>query len=238
MKNSKRAVKSLERLREDFGGYRYKKCLKHLRMVVRKSGLTLEDIGTSEEELETLRVKGCKELAERHLKRLREGIYNHESELQYLSREVKKGGLTLKDIVTSKEELEKLRVNCCKKSAEEYLKDLREGIYPYNHTLGDTLECLRREVKNGGLTLEDIGISEEELETLRVNCCKKSAEEYLKKLRCLSDNGNRDVLDAIVTIYSNHRECLRREVKNGGLTLKDIGTSKEELETLWPTYDY
>src|SRR3990172_2095411 len=129
MKNSKRAVKSLERLREDFGGYRYKKCLKHLRMVVRKSGLTLEDIGTSEEGLE------------------------------------------------------KLRVNCCKKSAEEYLKDLREGIYPYNHTLGDTLECLRREVKNGGLTLEDIGTSEEELEKLRVNCCKKSAEEYLKDLR-------------------------------------------------------
>ena len=226
MKNSKRAVKSLERLREDFGGYRYKKCLKHLRMVVRKSGLTLEDIGTSEEELETLRVKGCKELAERHLKRLREGIYNHESELQYLSREVKKGGLTLKDIVTSKEELEKLRVNCCKKSAEDRLDSLRRSPLSYN----GMLKHLRKIVRRSGLTLEDIGTSEEGLEKLRVNCCKKSAEEYLKYLREGIYPYNHTLGDTL--------ECLRREVKNGGLTLKDIGTSKEELETLWPTYDY
>jgi len=43
--------------------------------------------------------------AQKWLKYLRSGTYQHDSSLEYLREEVQKGGLTLEDIGTSEEEL-------------------------------------------------------------------------------------------------------------------------------------
>jgi len=101
------AQKWLEHLRS--GTDQYESFLKYLHEEVQKGGFTLKDIGTSEEELEQLRVKGCKTSAQKWLEYLRSGADQYDSFLKYLREEVQKGGLTLKDIGTSKEELEKLR---------------------------------------------------------------------------------------------------------------------------------
>ena len=159
--HKKEAQKWLESLRS--GTIHYDGALWSLRRDVLGGGLTLEDIGTSEKELEELRVKGCKNLAQELLESLRSGIDRYESFLKCLRKEVQKGGLTLEDIGTSEEELEELRVKNCKALAQECLDFLRSGADNYE----SFLEYLRKEVQKGGFTLEDIGTSEEELEELR-----------------------------------------------------------------------
>jgi hypothetical protein len=82
------------------------------------------------------------------------------------------------------------------------------------------LRWLRRNLQNGGLTLEDIGTSEKELRQLRVEGCKIAAKLWLNALRREPDQ------------YDNHLRWLRRNLQNGGLTLEDIGTSEKELRQL------
>ena len=108
-------------------------------------------------------MKDHKGEARRALKYLRSGTDQYEGVLKHLREEVQRGGLTLKDIGTSEEELERLRVEGCKTSAQNTLKYLRSGTDQYE----DSLKRLRKEVQKGGLTLKDIGTSEEELERLR-----------------------------------------------------------------------
>jgi len=60
-------------------------------------------------------MEGHKKKAQKWLEYLRSGTDYYESFLEYLRREVQKGGLTLKDIGTSEEELEKLRPATVKK---------------------------------------------------------------------------------------------------------------------------
>ncbi len=160
--------------------------------------------------------KGYKKSAQEWLSYLRYMPEHYESYLKYLLEEVRKGGLTLKDIGTTEEELEKLRVRGCKIAARECFRYLRSGTWHYEMYL----DKLRREVRKGGLTLEDIGTTEEELEKLRVRGCKIAAEEWLWDLRFGTEH------------YEMCLDKLRRELRKGGLTLKDIGTTEEELEKL------
>ena len=210
------AQKWLEYLRS--GTDQYESFLRYLLEEVKEGGFTLKDIGTSEEELKKLRVKGCKISAQKWLEYLRSGTDQYESFLRYLLEEVKEGGFTLKDIGTSEEELKKLRVKGCKISAQNCLEDLRSGTEYYKSSLED----LHSDLRDGGLTLKDIGTSEEELENLRVKGCKISAQNWLKDLRSGTD------------LYESFLECLRSDLQNGGFTLEDIGTSEEELEKLRP----
>ena len=66
-----------------------------------------------------------------------------------------------------------------KKEAQKWLESFRSGTIHYDGALWS----LRRDVLGGGLTLEDIGTSEKELEELRVKGCKTSAQEWLESLR-------------------------------------------------------
>ena len=54
--------------------------------------------------------------------------------------------------------------------AQKWLGYLRNGTDMYE----DYIDYLRSEVKKGGLTLQDIGTSEEELKELRIKNMKKS----------------------------------------------------------------
>mgnify|MGYP001558348729 CR=1 FL=1 len=85
------------------------------------------------------------------------------------------------------------------------------------------LYALRGTLKNGGLSLSDIGISEKEIEELRVKACSRSAEMWLDSLRNKPSGGYRHNDGAAYLFH------LREELKNGGLSLSDIGTDEKEL---------
>ena len=86
----------------------YSICLRRLRLVAQEGEFTLEEIGTSEEELEILRIKGHKILARQYLLYLRSETMNHRSFFEFLKTELKKGEFTLEEIGTNEEELEEL----------------------------------------------------------------------------------------------------------------------------------
>lgn len=88
----------------------YDSFIGHLRKEIDRGNLSLADIGTSEEELEQLRVKGCKVSAQNWLSYLRDGVDAYDFFVGRLRKEVSKGNLSLADIGTSEEELEQLRV--------------------------------------------------------------------------------------------------------------------------------
>ncbi len=87
------------------GASRYDSCICYVREEATKGNLSLADIGTNEEELEELRVKGCKTVAYMWLGYLRNGTSQHDSCIHYVREEARKGGFSLADIGTSKEEL-------------------------------------------------------------------------------------------------------------------------------------
>ncbi len=64
-----------------------------------------------------------------------------------------------------------------KNKAREFLRYLRSGIDGQDSYY---LECLRGEVQKGGLTLKDIGTSEEELKELLAKSYKASAQAFLE----------------------------------------------------------
>ncbi len=107
--------------------------------------------------------------------------------------------------------------NNCKSLAAMLLERLRVG------TLGAdiSINSLRRILKESGLTLEDIGTSEDEIKQLYVKGLKLEAASWLKHLRTATGDSRNDIL-----FY------MRETLKGGGLTLEDIGTSEDEIAKL------
>ena len=97
------AYKWLDFLRN--GADQYDSFIEYVREEALKGNLSLADIGTSEEELETLRVKGCTIAAHKWLDLLRNGTDDYDSHIEYVREEVRKGKLSLADIGTSEKEL-------------------------------------------------------------------------------------------------------------------------------------
>lgn len=103
------------------------------------------------------------------------------------------------------------------RGAKRWLGCLRRGEYPY----GLYIQLLRDEVKDGLFMLQDIGTSEAELGELCVKGAKVVAKVWLSHIR---EN-------------PGHPACTRflvQEIKSGGLTPADIGTTVEELIRLAP----
>lgn len=84
----------------------YENYLQYLANDVRNGGFTLSDIGTSDEELERLRVMGCKAKAQHGLSLLRrDPVYFDCTYIIYWIREeLASGNLSLSDINTTEEE--------------------------------------------------------------------------------------------------------------------------------------
>lgn len=143
------------------GSLQHKTCLRNFRAALNHQGKTLADYNTSEDELEELRILGCKKNAEEWLGILRNGSPDHQSFAKYLRQDAQEGGFTLEEIGTSEDELEKLRILGCKMSAESWLRILRRGHE--GNANKSYMRYLRQDIQEGGLTLEDIGTSEDEL---------------------------------------------------------------------------
>lgn len=151
------------------------------------------------------------------LESLRKGTIYYNSFLGYMVKVVKEGGLSLADIGTNEDEIERLRIKSCKIRALEQLGLLRDDD-PYYPALGHLLKV----VKEGGFSLVDIGTSLEELKQLRTKCYKIDALAWLDLLR-------RDP-----SLYDVEIDFLREAVKKGRsrFSLADVGTSEEELKQL------
>lgn len=104
-----------------------------------------------------------------------------------------------------------------KSEAKHWLVLLRRGVENFELILG----YLRDEVERGGFALADIGASEEELLGFKVNGHKIVAQKWLDRLRKGTDEHPLRVVG-----------YLSRQVKMGGFSLADIGTSKKEINRL------
>lgn len=103
-----------------------------------------------------------------------------------------------------------------REEAEKYLSYLRIAT-----ERPDTfIDCLWKEVNAGGLTLADLGTSRKELKRLRIRGFKSAAKQFLLSLRNGELWGNEII------------EQVRKDLRKGKLSLRDIGTSETELKKL------
>lgn len=105
--------------------------------------------------------KKCKKNAEIWLKCLRRGEYPYSLYIQLLREEVSDGRFMLEDIGTSEEELAEL----CKKGATVAARVWLAHVKK-DHGLSRCVHFLAGEIRKGGLTPTDIGITMEELTLL------------------------------------------------------------------------
>jgi DNA repair ATPase RecN len=131
-----------------------------------KQGIKLEDIGTSEEELRQLLLKGYKAEAEKWLQVARKHctIKNVDCEVEVVREYVEKARIKLEDIGTSEEELEKLLRTGYQAEAEKWLRLARERCT--NQNVDSEVELVRKYVEKAGIKLENIETSKDELEKL------------------------------------------------------------------------
>lgn len=102
-------------------------------------------------------------------------------------------------------------------TAKNWLEILRNGTSFH----GPVTDIIRRELDIARLSLAAIGTSEDELKELRIKGCKISAMSHLKIMR----RNNFACRERI--------NCLRDDLKEGGVPLDAIGTSEEELSSLF-----
>jgi hypothetical protein len=109
-----------------------------------------------------------------------------------------------------------------KSKAEKELQNMRE-FCPWRG-VGDEIASIRENLALAGLSLADIGTSEEELQADLVTGNKNSAGHWLRvaKERCTTQN---------VSCEISH---IRSRLAEAKLTLADIGSSEEELSSLLP----
>lgn len=107
-----------------------------------------------------------------------------------------------------------------KAKAEQELQKMRENYTRWG--VSQEIENIRRYVAQAGLTLADIGTSEEELQ----NCFKtghiNAAKTWLRmaRERCETEDVSAEITH------------IRNLVAEAGVTLADVGTSEEELNKL------
>lgn len=194
-------------------------------LVVLISLSAMASIGFSQELHEDVDVEPCAEMVQVYRKGacmsailwltyLRNGTDQYEHLTQYVREELEAGGLTLADIRSSEDELTQLQVLGAKTAAAEWLHFLRNGTTQY----AAFEKYVYKELVAFDLTLEDIGTSKKELAELRVKGAKKAATEWLKYLRDGTEQ------------YVYLAQYVRDELKAGGLTLEDIGSSEFELQ--------
>jgi|GEM_PF-3347817 len=142
-----------------------------------------------------------------------------ESAVKYVREYTAKASLTLADIGTSEKELGKLLRQAHGNCARRWLDHLRRGS---DVTLGPSaVRYVNEYAVKANITLADIGTSEEELAKLLRLAYGNSARTWLDHLRQKPDS----ILSAGTARY------IKKYVAKAELTLADIGTSEEELDS-------
>jgi len=185
-----KAQRLLEELRK--GSRDHQKKTRELYEALSQAGVGLADIGTSEQELQTLAQKGRRLAAEAFLGKLRQST-NVEAFRDYyihLSSEMKKGDLQLADIGSSEEEIDNLMQKLLPKTARDYLDLLRSkpsDLFAVDYIYNNFIELLAQ-----GLTLEMLGTSEEELDELLSSLGTMRLKKVFNSLRKRPDDSPSD----------------------------------------------
>lgn len=217
MEDRAEAMFWLQELRK--GYFLHTMAITNMRSRLSGAGLALEDIKTSEAEIERLRVEGCKVVASHWLAELRSHLPIHKRGdiARWLRSALSHGNLDFSAVETSEAEIQKLRVTECYLHVQRWLDELHSGTDQYvNHII-----FLQSAVLNDGLTLEDVGTSEAGIERLRVMNCKATATKWLEELR-----------DGTYRLYFSRYDfvrCLTDKLSECGLTPENIGMSNIEL---------
>lgn len=124
-------------------------------------------------------------------------------------------GFTLADLGTNQKELAYLRRQHHKNEALEWLKGARE--HPCDCL--DYIKLIRDSLSGGGWTLADIGLTERKLANIEKQMNKQIAISLLQRARA-------NPFDCITA------RGIEKFVAKAGCTLKDIGTSKKEVDKL------
>lgn len=178
-----------------------------------------EDIGTNEAELVLLEKRAYRISAERELAQSRSKPTNYNL-AAHLTHCVAEAGITLADLDTDEDEVAELERKAYKYWAVFNLTEARKPEQLDIHKLDQVPEY----VSKAGLLLEDIGTDEDEITELMKKIRRASAEYWLAGAR---DPGKGNLTKV---------EWLLRDIRAAGITLEDIGTSKEELEGLVEMY--
>lgn len=104
--------------------------------------------------------------------------------------------------------------------AHKFLRQLRKGSVHY----ATLIAGLREEVTKGNLSLEVVGTTEEELSEIEKKSRVLAAQEYLKLLRAGTCRPSMSI------------QLLFKELEKGKLTLHDVGTSEEEINSFREEY--
>jgi hypothetical protein len=118
------------------------------------------------------------------------------------------------DDIKVKEEENAMRKSECQRMALWWLAELRRGTLAY----GDAIGAIRKYLREGGITLAEIGSSEAELEKGRVRGCTIYARYLLKGLR----RGT--------TMYKTYVLGLKQCLKKAGLQPEAIGSTGSEID--------
>lgn len=152
------ALKYLEHLRDKHSNF--DSCLSRMHESLKKAGLDLDDIGTSEEHIESLRSTYDLEQVKRALEQLRE--FGSDHYVDDLRRKLTQYNLTLADVDSSEEEVTTLNKSFRQKEATRLLESYRAR--PEN---GWVPKKILEHLEKGGLTPEEIGSTADELEKLK-----------------------------------------------------------------------
>lgn len=186
--------------------------------------LSLAEVGFTKVIFGGLWRRHCRTIAEQLLNQLRqnEDDAGFTETCEDLFQTLADDKLSLNDFDTRHVNLAKVRAVWIKKAKEaaelacESLKRLREGVSGYDKFLG----YIGRGEKIGYYSLDQIGTSAEELQKLRIACCKKRARDLFKRLR--SPIGRKREICA----------CLEAELLKCELPPTAIGTNWKELTSL------
>ena len=140
--------------------------VKRVRQHASDAGVTLEEIGTSEKKLKGLLVKGNIAASKDWLRLARERAEKGdvEMEVKRVRQHASDAGVTLEEIGTSEKKLKGLLVKGNIAASKDWLRLARERAEK-----GDVemeVKRVRQHASDAGVTLEEIGTSEKELEEL------------------------------------------------------------------------
>ena len=108
--------------------------------------------------------------ARRCLETLRDGTHLYDSALNLLFRALQLKKLTLEDIDTDDKEIGKLRLLGCKIAAVRWRDILRENSFHTNVAV-NFISYMYQELESGELSLEDIGIEDDEMQSFKQERC-------------------------------------------------------------------
>lgn len=188
---------------------------------VRYSNLSWKDIDLKLREANMLRKKSARVYIKNCIYAFRNGnredYYNSES----LNRAIAILGVKPKHVGTTKEEIEGFERQEWKRKALECLEDIKKGedmFLVFEDIFSYYLSC-------GKLTLEDLGITQEDLDLWKKKSYINPSKSYLGVLR----HGGIRFKKYIVPLLG----CMNL----GGLTPEDIGSSEEELDKFRLAYE-